>query len=98
VWSLWKARRTRHESSAKHGSGRAAPIVTGPECAQDVRKNAKPQLVEEGKYYGRPVRLYSDGSVKAATRKGWMKFANMDALQVYVTTRGKRANTPTGQR
>ena len=39
------------------------------------------ELVDEGSYRGRPVRVYSDGSVKAATRNGWMRFRTFDEFK-----------------
>lgn len=38
-------------------------------------------LVDEGKYKGRPVRVYSDGSVKAGTRDGWIRFRTFDEFK-----------------
>jgi len=44
-------------------------------------------LIETGEYQGRPFRKYSDGTVKAVTSDGWLKFQNFDALRDYHSTR-----------
>ena len=92
MWNWRKTHKSRHERMAKSEAVSSAPNMAGPEYMQDVRHGGKPQLVEEGKYYGRPVRLYSDGSVKAATGHGWVRFNNMDALQEYEQNRRKRSD------
>ncbi len=38
-------------------------------------------LVDKGRYHGRPIRMYSDGSVKAATRDGWVRFRSFDEFK-----------------
>jgi hypothetical protein len=40
----------------------------------------KPHLVEKGFHLGRPVRIYSDGSLKAITREGWIWFSDFAEL------------------
>ncbi len=39
------------------------------------------ELIDKGSYRGRPVRVYSDGSVKAATRDGWIRFRSFDEFK-----------------
>ncbi len=39
------------------------------------------ELVDKGSYRGRPVRMYSDGSVKAGTRRGWIHFRTFDEFK-----------------
>lgn len=39
------------------------------------------ELVDKGSYHGRPVRMYSDGSVKAGTRDGWIRFRSFDEFK-----------------
>ncbi len=47
----------------------------------------KPQLVEKGFYFGRPVRLYSDGTLKAASREGWIKFSSFEEFVKHFDSR-----------
>jgi hypothetical protein len=39
------------------------------------------ELIDKGSYQGRPVRMYSDGSVKAGTRDGWIRFRSFDEFK-----------------
>lgn len=59
--------------------------------------NEKTSLVEEGVYDDRPYRKYSDGSYKAASSEGWIRFENFDALREFHIKRSleKKANKPT---
>jgi hypothetical protein len=53
------------------------------ETGDDAHLSADGQreLVDKGRYQGRPVRMYSDGSVKVATRDGWIRFRSFDEFK-----------------
>ena len=48
-------------------------------------QNSKParELIENGDFHGRPIRKYSDGSIKAVTSAGWKKFQSFDEFCEY---------------
>lgn len=41
------------------------------------------KLIEEGSMQGRPFRRYDDGTYKAASSDGWIRFDNIDSLAEY---------------
>lgn len=49
-------------------------------------------LVDEGTYFGRPVRMYSDGSVRAMTRRGWLHFSSLETFKIYHHDLSRRSN------
>lgn len=59
------------------------PDKQAKKSKKEIRLSADGQreLVDKGSYRGRPVRVYSDGSVKAATRNGWMRFRSFDEFK-----------------
>ncbi|MBL1406459.1 MAG: hypothetical protein COC00_010785 [Rhizobiales bacterium] len=51
---------------------------------------AQKKLIEEGSMQGRPFRRYDDGSYKAASSGGWLKFDSIDSLVQYHRERAAR--------
>ena len=58
-------------------------------CGAEVR--TRPRLIREESLDGRRLRLYSDGSIEAATPRGWMFFGDIDEYEAYSRWRHLRA-------
>lgn len=83
IWRLLKS------GFGKGGRGHADPLQQ-----DEFASHNKPHLVEKGYYFGRPVRIYSDGSMKAATREGWIRFSDFPELVRFFDKRRLPYNDP----
>jgi len=53
------------------------------EPSKTSNSESNKNLLSQSTFHGRPIRRYSDGTVKAATSTGWVNFHSFDALCEY---------------
>jgi hypothetical protein len=54
------------------------------------QREAEATVLRSGTVEGLPFRLYTDGSIEAEFRRGWLRFDSVDDLRLFIRTRARK--------